>query len=135
MKIHMSRGNGFYVRYLLIFACFLGSLVIGPAALAQRQGVQQPKVVVTIVSDTKYGGGGTKETRLDDKLRLDEECWRDVQGRARETHYFVYDDKGALDREGWVFNTAFSERVTLETTFFRLTRSGDGNSTMREDSW
>src|SRR6202011_474830 len=88
----------FYIEYLLLFVCFFGSLLIGPAVSAQEK-----KETTTTVADNKYGEGGTLDSTSDEKRRLLSEIWRDKDRKIRAMHSLGYDDKGNFLGESWGF--------------------------------
>jgi hypothetical protein len=127
MKIHMNRGDEFYMKYLLILACFFGSLLIDPAALAQ----QQEYLDIAIAPDNRYGEGGTVVTRvLPSNPGPAWVLWKDKEGVTREMEiyqYHEYDDAQKLllpEEEGfmsrsWVFYRVYNgESVPVETFYW-----------------
>src|ERR1700737_3368708 len=94
MKMHLNRGDGFYVRYLLIFASTFGSLLVYSAALAQ-----ETKSTYKVEPDNKYGEGGKRETTWNEAYHggFYNEAWKDKDGRKWETYQRIGGD------ESWDF--------------------------------
>jgi hypothetical protein len=92
------------MKYLVIFACVFGCLLIDPAALAQNKfswGGSKP--------DNKYGEGGTEEIDQDINGKVSTK-WRDKDGNLREE--YIHPNEGDKTSLGsWSFYNKDHEMV------------------------
>src|SRR5260370_19536104 len=96
-KIAPNVRGRFYVRRLLIFlfACFFGPSLIDSVALAQ-----EPKLATSTVPNNKYGEGGTKVTKWEDKFpfRVYLETWTNERGDDVVTHIIPHQGATVLPK-------------------------------------